>query len=33
MWIGKKVTGIFQDQHEALCELEQLIKDDLMTKF
>jgi hypothetical protein len=31
MWIGKHVTGIFHDQHEVLCELEELIKDDLMT--
>jgi hypothetical protein len=31
MWIGKDVTGSFHDQCEVLCELEQMIKDDVMT--
>jgi hypothetical protein len=31
MWIGMDVTGRFQDQFELLCELEQMIEDDIMT--
>jgi hypothetical protein len=31
MWIGKDVTGSFQDQFEVLFELEKLIEDDVMT--
>jgi hypothetical protein len=31
MWIGKDVTGSFQDQFAVLCEIEQMIKDDVMT--
>jgi hypothetical protein len=31
MWIGKDVTGSFHDQFEVLCEMEQMIKDDVMT--
>jgi hypothetical protein len=33
MWIGKNVRGSFHDQFEELCELKQMIKDDVMTKF
>jgi hypothetical protein len=33
MWIGKYVTGIFHDQYEVLCEVEQMIMDDVLTKF
>jgi hypothetical protein len=31
MWIGNDVTGRFNDQLELLCELEQMIEDDVMT--
>jgi hypothetical protein len=31
MWIGKYVTGIFHDQFDVLCELYQVIEDDIMT--
>jgi hypothetical protein len=30
MWIGNDVTGKFPDQYEVQCELEQMIKDDVM---
>jgi hypothetical protein len=33
MWIGKNVTGIFQDQFEVQCGLEQMIQDDVFTLF
>jgi hypothetical protein len=33
MWIGNNVTGIFQDQFDVLNGLEQMIKDNVMTKF
>jgi hypothetical protein len=31
MFIGNDVTGSFHDQFEVLCELEQMIEDDVMT--
>jgi hypothetical protein len=31
MWIGEDVTGSFHDQFEILCEMELMIKDDVMT--
>jgi hypothetical protein len=31
MLIGDDVTGRFHDQFEVLCELEQMIEDDVMT--
>jgi hypothetical protein len=31
MWIGKDVKGIFHDKYEVLFELEQMVKDDVMT--
>jgi hypothetical protein len=31
MWIEKKFKGIFHDQFEVLCELDQVIEDDVMT--
>jgi hypothetical protein len=31
MWIGKDVTGSFQDQFEVKCGLEQMKDDDVMT--
>jgi hypothetical protein len=31
MWIGKDVTGSFQDQSEVICALEKKIKDDFTT--
>jgi hypothetical protein len=31
MWIGKYVTGRFHDQLDVLCELDQVIGDDVMT--
>jgi hypothetical protein len=31
MWIGKDVTGSFHDQFGELCELEQMIEDDVVT--
>jgi hypothetical protein len=31
MWIGKDVTGIFHDQFEVLCWLDQMIEDDVIT--
>jgi hypothetical protein len=30
MWIGKDVTGRFQDLFEGIYELEQMIGDDVM---
>jgi hypothetical protein len=31
MWIGTDMTGIFHNQFEVQCELEQMINDDVMT--
>jgi hypothetical protein len=31
MWIGKDVTGSFQDRFDVLCGLEQMIVDDALT--
>jgi hypothetical protein len=31
MWIGKDVTGTFQDKFEVFCGLEQMMEDDVMT--
>jgi hypothetical protein len=31
MWTGNYVTGNNHDQFEVICELDQLIKDDVMT--
>jgi hypothetical protein len=31
MRIAKDVTGSFHDQLEVLCEIEQMIKEDVMT--
>jgi hypothetical protein len=31
MWIGKDVTGSFHDQFQKICELEEMIEDDVMT--
>jgi hypothetical protein len=31
MWIGNYVTGSFHEQFDVLCELDQVIKDDVMT--
>jgi hypothetical protein len=31
MWIGNDVTESSHDQFGALCELEQMIKDDVVT--
>jgi hypothetical protein len=31
MWIGKDVTGRFYDQFEVLCELVQVIEEEIMT--
>jgi hypothetical protein len=33
MWIGKDVRGSFHDQFEVMCGLEQMIEEDVMTKF
>jgi hypothetical protein len=33
MWIGKYVRGSFHDQYEVICGLEQMIQDDVLTKF
>jgi hypothetical protein len=30
MWIGKDVTIRYHDQFEVLCELEQMIEDDVL---
>jgi hypothetical protein len=30
MWIGKYVTGSIPNQFGALCELEEMIEDDVM---
>jgi hypothetical protein len=31
MWFGKDVTGSFHDQFEVICEMEEIIKDDVLT--
>jgi hypothetical protein len=31
MWIGKDLTGSFQEQFDVQCELEQMIEDDVVT--
>jgi hypothetical protein len=31
MWLGKYVSGSFQEQFEVQCEFEQMIEDDVMT--
>jgi hypothetical protein len=33
MWIGKNVTGSFQDQYELISGLVQMMEDDVMTKY
>jgi hypothetical protein len=33
MWIGNVMAGTFHDKFEVLCGLEQMIEDDVMTKF
>jgi hypothetical protein len=33
MWFGKDVAGNFQDQFEVLCGLEQMIHEEVMTKY
>jgi hypothetical protein len=33
MWIGKHVRVIIHDQIEVLCETDQMIEDDVKTKF
>jgi hypothetical protein len=33
MWIGNDVAGSFHVKFEVLCGLEQMIEDDVMTKF
>jgi hypothetical protein len=33
IWILKDVTGIFHDQFEVICGLDQMIDDDVLTKF
>jgi hypothetical protein len=33
MWIGEDVTGRFHDKFEVQCGLEQMIEDDVMTKY
>jgi hypothetical protein len=33
MRIGNFVTGSFQDSFEALCGLEQMVEDNVMTEF
>jgi hypothetical protein len=33
MWIVKDVSGSFQDQFDVLYGLEQMIQDDVLTKF
>jgi hypothetical protein len=33
MWIGKDVTGSFHDQFELLCGLDQVMDDEVMTKY
>jgi hypothetical protein len=33
MRIGNFVTGIFRDQIEVLCGLEQMVEDNVMTEF
>jgi hypothetical protein len=31
MWIGKDVAVSIPEEFEVLCEIEQMIKDDVMT--
>jgi hypothetical protein len=33
MWTGNDVTVCFHEQFEVICGLEQVIEDDVMTKF
>jgi hypothetical protein len=33
MWIGKDMTESFHDQFEVLCGLDQMMEEDVMTKF
>jgi hypothetical protein len=33
MWIGKDVTGRFDEQFEELCGLDQMIEDYVLTLF
>jgi hypothetical protein len=33
MWIGKDVTGSFHDTFELLCGLDQMLEEDVMTKY
>jgi hypothetical protein len=33
MWIGSDVTGSFHYQFEVICGLEQMIQDEVLTKF
>jgi hypothetical protein len=33
MWIGKYLTGRFNDKFEELCGLEQMIEDDVIALF
>jgi hypothetical protein len=33
MWIGIDLIGIFHEQFEVICGLEQMIRDDVLTKY
>jgi hypothetical protein len=33
MWIGKYMTGRFNDKFEVLCGLDQMMEEDVMTKY
>jgi hypothetical protein len=33
MWIGKDVRGSFHDIFELLCGLDQMMEEDVMTKY
>jgi hypothetical protein len=33
MWIGIDLIGNFHEQFEVICELEQMIGDDVLTKY
>jgi hypothetical protein len=33
MWIGNYMTGRFHDQFETLCGLNQMMEEDVMTKY
>jgi hypothetical protein len=33
MWTGMDVRGSLHDQFEIICGLEQMVEDDVMTKF